>query len=86
MARTEPAVARRVQVFTFSIMSHCVIKILLYKKSSSFLGGLKIGVKKSWVPGESSPYNGLYREGPPERGTFFRLQVYERIGKSSFGY
>ena len=22
----------------------------------------------------------LYGEGPPERGTFFRLQVYERVG------
>ena len=41
-------------------------------------------------------YNGLYRESPPEKGTFFRLQVnesrlgflllkysvYERVGKS----
>ena len=27
-----------------------------------------------------TPYNGLYGEAPPERGTFFRLQVYERIG------
>ena len=26
-----------------------------------------------------SPYNGLYREAPPVRGTFFRLQVYERV-------
>ena len=25
-----------------------------------------------------TPYNGLYGEAPPERGTFFRLQVYER--------
>ena len=23
--------------------------------------------------------NGLYREAPPERGTFFRPQVYERL-------
>ena len=41
----------------------------------------------------SSSYNGLYREAPPERGTFFRLEeservgislveVYERVGKS----
>ena len=29
-----------------------------------------------------SPYNGLYREALPERGTFFRLQVYERVGIS----
>jgi len=44
-----------------------------------------------------TPYNGLYGEAPPERGAFFRLQVYkrvgisqgqvyERVGKSSFGY
>ena len=26
-----------------------------------------------------TPYNGLYRAAPPERGTFFRLQVYERV-------
>ena len=26
-------------------------------------------------------YNGLYGEALPERGTFFRLQVYERVGK-----
>ena len=31
-------------------------------------------------PGGGTPYNGLYGEAPPERGTFFRLQVYERIG------
>jgi len=25
--------------------------------------------------GEGTPYNGLYGEAPPKRGTFFRLQV-----------
>ena len=24
-------------------------------------------------------YDGLYGKAPPERGTFFRLQVYERV-------
>ena len=28
------------------------------------------------------PYDGLYGETPPERGTSFRLQVYERVGIS----
>ena len=28
------------------------------------------------------PYNGLYGKAPPERGTSFRLQVYERVGIS----
>ena len=32
--------------------------------------------------GGGTPYNGLYREDPPERGTFFRFQVYERVGIS----
>ena len=27
-----------------------------------------------------TPYDGLYGEAPPERGTFFRPQVYERVG------
>ena len=31
------------------------------------------------TPG-GTPYNGLYGEVPSERGTFFRLQVYERVG------
>ena len=28
------------------------------------------------------PYNGLYFEAPWERANLFRLQVYERVGKS----
>ena len=36
-------------------------------------------------PGEGggdTSYNGLYGEASPERGTFFRLQVYKRVGIS----
>ena len=33
-------------------------------------------------PGGGSPYNGLYGEAPPERGTLFRLEVYKRVGIS----
>ena len=32
--------------------------------------------------GGGTPYDGLYGKAPPERGTFFRLQVYERVGIS----
>ena len=32
--------------------------------------------------GEGNPYNGLYGEAPPERGTFFTLQAYKRVGIS----
>ena len=48
------------------------IYILFREQSSS--QGVRVG---------GTPYNGLYsREAPLERGTFFRLQVYERVGKS----
>ena len=30
-------------------------------------------------PEGGTPYYGLYREAPPERGILFRLQVYERV-------
>ena len=36
-----------------------------------------MSVSYRWF-GEALP--GLYGEAPPERGTFFRLQVYERVG------
>ena len=32
--------------------------------------------------GGGTPYNGLYGEAPPERGTSLRLQIYERGGIS----
>ena len=37
-----------------------------------------------WVnsPEGHTPYNGLYGEAPPEKDTFFTLQVHERVGKS----
>ena len=34
------------------------------------------------TPRGGTPYIGLYGEAPPERGTFFRLQVYKRVGIS----
>ena len=41
------------------------------------------GKRSCWqeVPGRHS-LNGLYGEAPPERGTFFRLEVYKRVGIS----
>ena len=35
--------------------------------------------------GGAYPYNGLYGEAPTERDAFFRLLVYERVGKSVKG-
>ena len=31
-------------------------------------------------PGGDTPFNGLNREAAHERGTFFHLEVYERVG------
>ena len=39
-------------------------------------------LSRNYPRGVGTPYNGLYGEAPPERGTFFRLQVYKRVGIS----
>ena len=45
--------------------------------------GEKLVTAPSIIPGGGgTPYDSLYVEAPPERGIFFRPQVYERIGKS----
>ena len=32
--------------------------------------------------GGGTPYNGIYGEAPPERGTFFTHHLYKRVEKS----
>ena len=32
-----------------------------------------------WGGGGGTPYNGPYWDAPPERGTFVRFEVYERV-------
>ena len=55
---------------------------------------------EQWLipPGGGTPYNGLYGEAPPERGTFsfrpqvykrvriLQVEVYKRVGNRSFSY
>jgi len=48
-----------------------------------YISGRKFQVKTIPGGGGSTPYNGLYWEAPPERGAFFRLQVYKRVGISN---
>ena len=64
----------------------------IYNNKSPFLNRFKLLRKKGrkimphlYTPG-GTPYNGLYREAPPERGTFFRLEVYKRVGISRAKY
>ena len=40
---------------------------------------MQASLKESGSRGGGTPYDGLYGEAPPERGTFFRLQVFERV-------
>ena len=47
--------------------------------------GEKLVTAPSIIPGGGTPYDSLYVEAPPERGIFFRPQVYQRIGNFSFG-
>ena len=51
-------------------------------KRSVFVTSVTFVLTVGLVRGGGTPYNGLYGEAPPERGTFFRLQVYERVGIS----
>ena len=43
-----------------------------------------IGIS-TFVP-SSTPYNGLYGQALPERGTTFRFQIYERVEISQLRY
>ena len=44
---------------------------------------LKLLWETSFYPGAGgNPYNGLYGEASPERDTFLRLQVYDKVGIS----
>ena len=51
-----------------------------YEKMESLL--IKTLNSQAGGGGGGTPYIGLYGEAPPERGTFFRLQVYKRVGVS----
>ena len=52
------------------------------EKERESLDLITCGLVKFDPGGWDTPYNGLYGEAPPERGTFFRLQLYKRVGIS----
>ena len=61
--------------FTFTV------RFLKLTKTRKLLGTFYFIQKRMlWPGGGGTPYNGLYGKAPPERGTFFRLQVYKRVG------
>ena len=60
----------------------CDINQLAKNLDSIFIQDHHHPIVSIWPGGGGTPYNGLYGEAPPKRGTFFRLQVYKRIGIS----
>ena len=56
----------------FQFHQHLFVKLFLTQKMASL----------PHIHGGGTPYNRLYGEALPERGTFFRLQVCERVGIS----
>ena len=54
-------------------MAFSFLKIIFPSSQSNFMTFETPGVGG----GGGTLYNGLYGEAPPERGTFFRLQVYK---------
>ena len=58
---------------------HCVHKCMRHFPKQNNLA------RSELYPGERyTPYNSVNWEAPPERGTFFSIPVYERVGKSHF--
>ena len=53
-----------------------------YKRLTTIENFKLLVLKVVMAGGGGTSYNGLYGEAPHERGTFFRLQVYKRVGIS----
>ena len=61
-----------------------IVPLLHCLRNSRFLSERAGGTRRHGHEKEHSgtSYNGLHGDAPPERGTFFRLEVYERVGIS----
>ena len=68
-------------LYTFSLEKEKITTECYFLPIPSFLA-LHYLQLLAW--GGGTPYNGPCGEAPPERGIFFTLQVYERIGNIFF--
>ena len=70
----------------FVVQNHSNLEPYSWPSPFALLLKLFFHFFSEWRPGVGggggTPYNGLYGEAPPERGTFFRLEVYKRVGIS----
>ena len=57
---------------------------ITYRSNQNVPGQSKYGQPEALCfvlrPRGHTPYDSLYGEAPPVRGTFFRLQLYKRVG------
>ena len=58
------------------------IKEIIITAGGCYAGFLLQGYPDYRFPGVLAPYKALLGEAPPERGTFVKLQVYEKAGIS----
>ena len=63
------------------VINQLVLQFCSGNQAVNILNFTSVGQGSTKKPG-GTPYNDLYGEAPPERGTFFRPQVYERVGIS----
>ena len=72
-------------LFCFGEMSFCLCKFRNSGKFGDYLVDSVLKIEKvkfvrilgGW--GGGTRHNGLHGDAPPQRGTFFRLQVYDRL-------
>ena len=66
--------------FQLQSLGSAVVKEANYGTFLQLEGG-KVTVEALYCPG-GIPYYGLYGEPTPKKGTFFRLKIYKRVGKT----
>ena len=71
--------------FSFFVMSQTSYPPNYQYRNAKFTKCMKIycvAESRDTIYTGGAPFDGLYREAPPEMGIFFRLQVYEGVGIS----
>ena len=64
--------SKRHQTLSYHMLQHTLFFVRIYNIGRVSSAGTKL-------TRGGTPHNGLYGKAPPERGTFFRLEVYKRV-------
>ena len=75
-----PSIFLEISGFSRKIEGDSARRVVVNQSRRYFIRVFQASECKPWEGGGGvTPYNGRYGEALPERGTFFRLQVYERL-------